>query len=158
MVRSIPEGYHAVTPVFVFQDARKAIDFYKKAFGAIEKFVMPGPNGKGITHAELKIGDSIIMLGEENPQHECKSAASMGGSPISFFLYVQDVDTAFKKAEAAGAKSLMNVQDMFWGDRVGTLKDPFGYSWSLATHTKDLTPEEIEKGAKAFYAHSEAKK
>ena len=136
MIKAIPEGYHSITPMFVFQDARKAIEFYKKAFGATEKFVMQAPNGKGITHAELKIGDSNIMLGEENLQKEYKSAASMGGSPISLYLYVQDVDAAFKKAEAAGAIPQMKVQDMFWGDRIGSLKDPFGYTWTLASILK----------------------
>jgi uncharacterized glyoxalase superfamily protein PhnB len=148
MVKPIPEGYHTVTPMFVFKEAQKAIDFYKKALGAIEKFVMPGPNGKGIMHAELKIGDSNIMLGEENPDYPCKSAETLGESPISLFLYVKDADAAFKKAVDAGATAKMPVQDMFWGDRMGTVQDPFGYSWSFATHTKDLTPDQISKGAK----------
>jgi PhnB protein len=160
MAKSIPDGYHSVTPMFVFKDVRKAIDFYKKAFGATEKFVMPGPNGKGVMHAELKIGDSIIMMGEESTstQHQCKSAESFGGSPISVYLYVKDADAAFKKAIEAGATSKMPVQEMFWGDRMGAVSDPFGYSWSLATHTKDLSPKEIEEGAKAAFAQKTAKK
>jgi uncharacterized glyoxalase superfamily protein PhnB len=152
MKKSIPEGFHSVTPVFVVKDARKAIEFYKRAFGAEELFVMPGPNGKGVMHAEVKIGNSILMMGEENPQEPCKSAETMGGSPVSFYMYVENADEAFRKALAAGAEFRMSVEDMFWGDRAGTVLDPFGYSWTLATHIKDPTPEEIQEGAKAFFA------
>ncbi|MBP1716698.1 MAG: Glyoxalase/bleomycin resistance protein/dioxygenase [Deltaproteobacteria bacterium] len=152
MKKSIPEGFHSVTPVFVVKDARKAIEFYKRAFGAEELFVMPGPNGKGVMHAEVKIGNSILMMGEENPQEPCKSAETMGGSPVSFYMYVENADEAFRKALAAGAEIRMSVEDMFWGDRAGTVLDPFGYSWTLATHIKDPTPEEIQEGAKAFFA------
>ncbi|MFH1115414.1 MAG: VOC family protein [Pseudomonadota bacterium] len=152
MTKAIPEGYHSVTPMLMFKDARKAIEFYKRAFGAIERFAMPGPDGKGVMHAELQIGDSIIMMGEENPSETCKSAETIGGSPISFYIYVEDVDEAFPRAVAAGSETKMPVRDMFWGDRVGTVQDPFGYSWSLAAHTKELTPEEIEEGAKAWFA------
>ena len=152
MPKAIPEGYQSVTPMVVVKDARKAIEFYKRAFGAQEQFVMPGLDGKGVMHAELRIGDSIIMMGEENPQHSCQSAETLGGSPVSFYLYVEKVDEAFGVAVAAGAEVRMPVQDMFWGDRMGTLKDPFGYSWSLASHVRDLTPEEIQEGAKAFCA------
>jgi uncharacterized glyoxalase superfamily protein PhnB len=152
MVKAIPEGFHSVTPMFMFKDARKAIEFYKRAFGAKERFAMPGPDGKGVMHAELLIGDSIIMMGEENPEEACKSAETMGGSPVSFYIYVEDADEAFRRALDAGSETKMLVQDMFWGDRVGTVQDPFGYSWSLAAHTKELTPEEIEEGAKAWFA------
>ena len=152
MAKAIPEGYQSVTPFFMFKDAREAIEFYKKAFGATERFVMPGPDGKGVMHAELQIGDSIIMMGEENPNEPCKSAETIGGSPVSFYLYVENVDDAFRRALKAGSESRMPVEDMFWGDRVGTVQDPFGYSWSLATHTKDLTEEEIQKGAEAWFA------
>ena len=152
MIKAIPEGYHSVTPMLVFKDARKAIEFYKKAFGAQERFVLPGPDGKGVMHAEVQIGSSIIMMGEENPQYPCKSAETMGGSPVSFYIYLENVDEAFKIALAAGAELRMPVADMFWGDRMGTVQDPFGYTWSLASHTKDLTPEEIQEGAKAFFA------
>lgn len=152
MVQPIPEGYQSLTPMFVFKDARKAIDFYKRAFGAEERFVMPGPDGKGVMHAELRIGTSIIMMGEENPQYPCKSAETLGESPISFYIYVGDVDGAFKVAVEAGALVRMPVEDMFWGDRMGTVQDPFGYSWSLASHTRDLSPEEIQEGAKAACA------
>jgi uncharacterized glyoxalase superfamily protein PhnB len=155
MKKAIPEGFHSVTPMFLFKDARKAIEFYKRAFGAQELFVMPGPGGKGVMHAEMRIGDSILMMGEENPRQSCKSAESLGGSPVSFYIYVENVDEAFRVAVAAGAESLMPVQEMFWGDRMGTVRDPFGYSWSLATRTRDLTPEEIRKGAQAASARME---
>lgn len=152
MTKAIPEGYQTVTPMFIFKDARKAMEFYKRAFGAEERYVMPGPDGKGVMHAELRIGNSIVMMGEEHPQESCKSAETMGGSPVSFYIYLENVDEAFGRALAAGAKTTMPVDDMFWGDRAGTVQDPFGYSWTLATHTKDLTPKEIQQGAQAFFA------
>ncbi|HBG07527.1 MAG: glyoxalase [Geobacteraceae bacterium GWC2_58_44] len=151
MANPIPEGFHSVTPMFMFKDARKAIEFYKMAFGAQERYAMPGPDGKGVMHAEVMVGDSIIMMGDENPQQPGKSAESMGGSPVSFYLYVENVDAAFRRAVEAGATSQMPVQDMFWGDRVGSVQDPFGYSWMIGTHTKDLTSEEIAEGAKAAF-------
>ncbi len=151
MTKPIPEGFHSVTPMCVVKDARKAIEFYKRAFGAEELFAMPGPDGRGVMHAEVRIGDSIIMMGEENPQEACKSAETMGGSPVSFYIYVGNADAAFRRALEAGAESRMPVEEMFWGDRVGTVKDPFGYSWMLATHTKDLTAQEIRQGAQAFF-------
>jgi uncharacterized glyoxalase superfamily protein PhnB len=152
MAKPIPEGFHSVTPMFVFRDARTAIEFYKRAFGAEERFAMPGPDGKGIMHAELLIGDSIIMMGEENPGHSCKSAETMGSSPVNVYLYVENVDAAFTRAVEAGGTVQMPVQDMFWGDRAGSLTDPFGYNWMLATHNRDLTPEQIAEGAKAAFA------
>jgi uncharacterized glyoxalase superfamily protein PhnB len=152
MTKTIPEEYHSVTSMLVVKDARKAIDFYKQALGARERLVMPGPDGKGVMHAEIRIGDSIIMMSEENPHYPCKSAETFGGSPVSFYLYLENVDEAFKIALAAGAEVCMPVQEMFWGDRVGTVIDPFGYSWSLATHTRDLTQEEIQQGAQAAFA------
>ena len=151
-VKPIPEGYHTISPMLVLRDARKAIEFYKKAFDAKELFAMPGPNGRGVAHAELIIGDSKFMLSDENPQQHTKGVESIGASPVSFYLYVQNVDAFFKKAVGAGAKSEMPVQDMFWGDRAGTLKDPFGFTWMIATHKKDLSTEEIKKGAEAAYA------
>jgi uncharacterized glyoxalase superfamily protein PhnB len=141
----------------MFKDARKAIDFYKRAFDAQERFAMPGPDGKGVMHAEVLIGDSIIMMGEENPHEPCKSAETIGGSPVSFYIYLDNVDEAFRAALAAGAETRMPVEDMFWGDRVGTVQDPFGYSWSLATHIKDLTPQEIQQGAQAAFARMSEK-
>lgn len=152
MTKAIPEGFHSVTPMVMFKDARKALEFYKRAFGAQELFAMPGPDGKGVMHAELRIGDSIIMMGEENPHEPCKSAETIGGSPVSFYIYLENVDAAFRRAVEAGAETRMPVQEMFWGDRVGTVQDPFGYAWSLATHVKDLTPDEIRQGAQAAFA------
>ena len=152
MTRAIPEGFHSVTPMCMFKDARKAIEFYKRAFGAEELFAMPGTDSKGVMHAEVRIGDSIIMMGEENPQEACKSAETIGGSPVSFYIYVENADAAFQRAIEAGAESRMPVEDMFWGDRAGTVQDPFSYSWMLATHIKDLTMEKIQQGAQAFFA------
>jgi uncharacterized glyoxalase superfamily protein PhnB len=157
MTNPIPEGFHSLTPIFVFKDARKAIEFYKQAFGAEELFAMPGPDGKSVMHAELRIGNSIIMMGEENPHQPCKSAETSGGSPISLYLYLENVDEAFKKAVAAGAEVTMPVEEMFWGDRTGTVQDPFGYSWTLATRTRDLTPEELQAGAEAACAQMASK-
>ncbi len=157
MTKAIPEKFHSVTPIFMFKDARKAIEFYKRAFGAQERYAMPGPDGKGVMHAEILIGDSVIMMGEENPQQSCKSAETIGSSPVSFYIYLENVDEAFKTALATGAKALMPVQEMFWGDRAGMVQDPFGYSWWLATHTRDLTPEEIREGAQAAFAQMEKK-
>lgn len=155
MTKPIPEGYHSLTPMFVFKNTRKAIDFYQRAFGAQVNYVMPGPDGNGVMHAEVRIGNSIIMMGDEHPQEPCKSAETIGGSPVSFYLYREDVDEAFRVAVDAGAEVRMPVEEMFWGDRMGTVQDPFGYSWSLATHTRDLTPEEIAQGAQAFFARME---
>lgn len=157
MTKAIPKEFHTVTPIFMFKDARKAIEFYKRAFGAQERYAMPGPDGKGVMHAEILIGDSVIMMGEENPQQPCKSAETIGSSPVSFYIYLDNVDEAFKTALAAGAKALMPVQEMFWGDRAGMVQDPFGYSWWLATHTRDLSPEEISEGARAAFAQMEKK-
>lgn len=155
MTKTIPEGYQSVTPMCLFKDARKAIDFYQRAFGAVARFVLPGPDGTGVMHAELLIGNSIIMMGEENPEQPCKSAETFGGSPVTFYIYLDNVDAAYQQATVAGAKVCMPVQEMFWGDRVGTVEDPFGYSWSLATHIKDPTPEEIRQGAEAMFAGRE---
>lgn len=152
MTKAIPDGYHSVSPMFMFRDARKAIDFYKRAFAAQERYVMPGPDGKGVMHAEMMIGNSIIMMGEEHPNESCRSAETMGGSPVSFYIYLENVDEAFGRAVAAGATVRMPLDEMFWGDRAGTVQDPFGYSWTLASHTRDLTPEEIRQGAEAFFA------
>ncbi len=157
MAKPIPEGYHTFTPMFVFKDTRKAIEFYKKAFAAKEQNVMPGPEGKGVMHAELLVGDSKIMMGDENPQQSCRSAETLGGSPVSAYLYVENVDAAFSRAVEAGATVQMPVQDMFWGDRVGSVKDPFGYSWMFGTHIKDVSPDEMKKGAEAACAQMSGK-
>ncbi len=154
MANPIPNGYHTVTPSFTFKDAKKAIEFYKNAFSAKVVDLLPHPSGQGIMHATLQIGDSIVMMGDENPGAEnCgKSAEALGGSPISLYLYVANVDAAFTQAVGAGAAATMPVADMFWGDRVGQIKDPFGYLWMIATHKQDLTNDEIQKGAEAFFA------
>ena len=153
MVRPIPAGYHTVTPSFTFKSSEKAIEFYKKAFGAELIDALPNPSGHGIMHATLQIGDSIIMLGDEMPCAEncSRSAETLGNSPISFYLYVPSVDTAFERAVAAGGTAIMPVADMFWGDRVGQIRDPFGYSWMLATHKQELSQEAIRQGAAAFF-------
>jgi len=150
-VRAIPAGYHTITPAVVVGDARKAVEFYKKAFGAQQLMLVPGSDGK-IMHAEVKIGDSIVMLSEEQEGTPCKSAAALGGSPVSFYVYVDDVDAAWKRAVDAGAKTKYPLTDMFWGDRTGCLEDPFGQGWTLAQRTKNLTPEEIKTGQEEFCA------
>ena len=147
-VQAIPQGYHTVTPYLVVDDASKAIDFYKRAFDAKEKSRMEGPSGK-IGHAELQIGDSMIMLADENPQMEAKAPRSLNGTTAGLFIYVKDVDAAFNRAVSAGAKVTTPVADMFWGDRYGKLTDPFGHSWSLATHKEDVAPEEMKKRMQA---------
>ena len=146
-VKAIPTGFHTLTPHLVVKGASRAIDFYKKAFGAQEIGRMPGPDGNTIMHADLKIGDSHVFLVDEMPQMGCRGPESIGATPVTIHMYVEDVDAAFGKAVAAGAKVRMPVADMFWGDRYGILTDPFGHSWSLATHKEDLTPEEIGKRA-----------
>lgn len=155
MTKPIPDGYHAVTSSLTFKNTKKAIEFYKKAFGAVVSDLFPSPSGDGIMHATMKIGDTILMMGDENAG--CKSAETLGSSPVSLYLYVQNADAAFKQAVAAGATVTMPVSEMFWGDRAGHLKDPFGYSWMIATHTRDLSKEEVKKGAEAFFAQMSKK-
>ena len=141
--KAVPEGYSTVTPSLIQRDCTKAIDYYKKALGAVERMRMPGPDGK-IMHAELQIGTSIVMMNDE--MMGMKSAESLGATPVSFYLYVDDCDAALQKAISAGGKEVMPASDMFWGDRMGQFADPFGYRWTLATHVKDMTPEEMKKG------------
>jgi uncharacterized glyoxalase superfamily protein PhnB len=141
--RPIPEGYHTITPHLVVRDAAAAIEFYKKAFGATERGRMPGPDGKTIIHAELRIGDSPLFLMDEVPAMGSKSPLALGGSPFVIHLYVENVDAAFERATKAGATVEMPVADQFWGDRYGMVADPFGHHWSLATHKEDLTPQEM---------------
>jgi len=144
-VRAVPEGYHTVTPYLVQSDAKKAIEFYKEAFGAETRVSMPGPNGR-IMHADLRIGDSTVFLADESPEMpDTKSPQTAGCVTSSVFLYVPDVDAVVKKAVAAGAKLIMPVNDMFWGDRFGQVADPFGHRWSIATHKEDLTPQEMDQ-------------
>ena len=144
-VKAIPDGYHSLTPYLTVRDAARAIEFYKQAFGAVEKGVMKGPDGK-IMHAELIIGDSIVMLADEFPEYGSMSPLSTGGSGMGLHIYVEDVDSAFDRAVKAGASVDMPVMDMFWGDRYGKLHDPFGHKWSIATHKADLSMEEMKKG------------
>src|SRR5262245_23827979 len=148
MTNPIPEGYHTVTPSFTFKDSKKAIEFYKKALGAKVIDLMPDPTGNRTMHATLQIGNSIVMMGDEMPGSEncSKSAETLGTCPISLYAYVEDADAVFKQALLAGAKQVMPVMDMFWGDRAGTVKDPFGYQWMIATHKQDLTKDQIQKG------------
>jgi PhnB protein len=145
-VRPIPEGYHTATPYLTVKDGARAIEFYKRAFGAQEKFRMAGPDGR-VAHAEIQIGNSIVMLGDEMPGSSCRSPQSLNGTTSGILLYVTDVDTAFNQAVQAGAKAEMPVQDMFWGDRYGRLVDPFGHSWSVATHKEDVAPADMQKRA-----------
>jgi PhnB protein len=147
----IPAGYHTITPHLVARDAGKAIDFYKRAFGAEELGRMPSPDGR-IMHAELKIGDSRLMIADEFPEHGCKGPLSLGGSAVTLHVYVENVDTFTQRAVGAGATVTMPVTDMFWGDRYGKLKDPFGHEWSVATHKEDLTPAEMQKRAAAMFS------
>ncbi len=150
-VKPIPEGHHTVTPYLALDDASAAIEFYKQAFGATETMRMDAPGGK-IGHAELEIGDSLIMLSDPFPQSTTRPPKELGGTTSGVFLYVEDVDSAFKRAIDAGATSSMEPTDMFWGDRFGSLIDPFGHNWSLATHKEDLTGEEIAERGKAAMA------
>jgi len=147
MAKPIPAGYHTITPYLTLDEATDAIEFYKDAFGAEELMRMEAPGGK-IGHAELKIGDSILMISDAFPQTTTKPPSELGGTTAGVFLYVEDVDSVVSRAVKAGAQVTQEVEDMFWGDRFGSVKDPFGHVWSIATHVKDLTPEEIAEGAK----------
>jgi len=143
-VKPIPEGYRTATPYLVVHDAAKAIDFYKRAFDAKEIMRMEGPPGK-IGHAEIRIGDSIVMLADEMPQMAAKAPQTLGGTTGGIFLYVTDVDAVYQNAIGAGAKAGTPPADMFWGDRFGQLTDPFGHSWSIATHKEDVAREDMKR-------------
>ena len=147
-VKAIPEGYHTVTPYLILSGAGDAIAFYKKALGAEEVMRLGGPGGK-IGHAEIKIGNSRIMLADEHPELQALSPRTVGGSPVSIHLYVENADAAVERAVAAGAKLVRPVADQFYGDRVGGIEDPFGYRWFIATHKEDLTMDEIHRRAAA---------
>jgi PhnB protein len=147
-VKAVPEGYHTASPYLVIRGAARALDFYKKGFGAVERFRMPGPGG-AIMHAEIQIGDSVIMLCDESPEMGGKSPQTLGGTACSVFLYVENVDSWFKRAVEAGATAQAPPADMFWGDRFCKLADPFGHEWGIATHTEDVPPEEMGKRAAA---------
>ena len=148
-VKFTPDGYHTATPYLIINGAAAAIDFYKKAFAATELFRMDAPGGK-IGHAEIQIGDSRIMLADEFPEMDARGPQSIGGTPVSIMLYVEDVDTVFNRAIAAGGKVKQSVQDKFYGDRSGNLVDPFGHVWTIATHKEDLSPSEVRKRAEAW--------
>ncbi len=149
--KPIPEGLSTLTPYLAVDDASKAIEYYKRAFGAKERTRMHGPDGK-IGHAELEIGDARFMLADPFPQSSTTSPKELGGTSASVFMYVEDVDATVEKAVEEGATVTMEVADQFWGDRFGTITDPFGHVWSIATHIEDLTPEEIEERGKAAFA------
>jgi uncharacterized glyoxalase superfamily protein PhnB len=148
-VKAIPEGYHTLTPSMTVRNAERAVEFYKQASGAVEKGVMKGPDGK-VMHAELRIGDSLFMLADEFPQFGSLSPQTIGGTGTGLHIYVEDVDSAFDRAIKAGATVEMPVSEMFWGDRFGKLVDPFGHKWSIATHTRDMSAEEIEEAQSEF--------
>lgn len=150
--KPVPEGYRTVTPYLTIKNAGEAIDFYRRAFGAEEIVRMPGPDGRSVMHAELRIGDSMLMIADEWPTGDCKSPKTLGGTSVNIFLYVPNVDATFQKAVAAGANASMPPTDMFWGDRYSKVVDPYGHSWGIATHKLDMTPEEIQKGQKEFMA------
>ncbi len=151
MTKPVPDGYHTVTPYLTVENASDAIEFYKRAFGAEETVRMGAPDGR-IGHAELQIGDSRVMLSDPFPGSTVRPPTERGGPTASVFLYVEDVDAAFQRAVDAGAIVEMALEDMFWGDRFGTVTDPFGHVWSMASHVEDLSSEEIEERAKAAMA------
>ena len=144
-VKPIPDGYHTVTPYLIVKDAARALEFYKKAFSATEVMRLAhGPDGR-IGHAEIRLGDSVVMLADEHPEMGARSPQTIGGSPVSLCLYVHDVDALANQAVAAGAKVVRPVQDQFYGDRSGTFADPFGHVWTIATHKEDVAPEEMRR-------------
>jgi PhnB protein len=148
-VKPIPEQYGSITPYLVVKGADRAIAFYKQVLGATEVFRLTGPDGK-VGHAEIKLGDSILMLADENPERGARGPQTLGGTPVSLLLYVEDVDERFRRAVDAGAKVVQAVQDQFYGDRSGTLEDPFGHVWTIATHKEDVSPEEMNRRMEAM--------
>jgi PhnB protein len=156
-VKTIPSGFHTITPGFCVRGAAEAIGFYQRAFGAKERMRLMKPDGTTLAHAELMIGDSVFMLGEEDAAMGAPSAQTLGGSPVNFYIYVGNVDAAVERALAAGGKPLMPVSDMFWGDRIGGVTDPYGQKWTLATHKEEVAPREMAKRAQAFYAQAAGK-
>lgn len=155
MAKPIPDGYHSLTPNLIVGDGKKAIDFYKKALGAKEISTMRCPESGKVLHSELEIGDSRFMLGEEMAERGCFSPRHYRGTPVSMYLYVKDCDRIFDQAVKAGANPVMPVADMFWGDRCGTLKDPFGHQWSIATHKNDLTVDEVKDAMRQWMTQTE---
>jgi len=157
-VKGMRKGFHAITPGLVVKGADRAIEFYKKAFGAEESVRMSGPDGRSIMHAELRIGDSIFFVGEENPEMGALSPQTIGGTPVTMNLYVTDADAVFKRAVDAGAQVKMPVADMFWGDRYGKIIDPFGHGWGIGTPKEELTPDEMRQRSKEFFAKMASQK
>ncbi len=151
-VKPIPDGCNSVNAYLVLKDVNKAIEFYQKAFGGTGGACMTTPDGKSVVHAEVKIGNSTIMLSEENPEWGMTSAETMGGSPVSLHLYVEDVDGVFARAIKAGCTEIAPLMDAFWGDRYGKLVDPFGYQWGIATHIEDVSDEEVKKRGEKWFA------
>ncbi len=156
-VKPVPEGYTTITPSLTVRDCAAAMAFYQKAFGAEEKMRMTLPGGK-VVHAEMRIGTAVIMLADEIPGMANRSPQAIGGSPVAFYLYVQDVDAAWKRALGAGAQATFPVDTMFWGDRMGVVLDPYGLSWTLAQHVRDVGPEEMARGQAEFLARMEGKR
>jgi PhnB protein len=152
-VKRVPEGYHTVSPYLIVSGAARAIDFYKRAFGATERMRFPTPDGK-IAHAELQIGDSVVMLADEAPEMGFCAPPEPGKSPVTLAMYVEDVDAVFKQAIAAGAKEMRPLMNQFYGDRSGTMVDPFGHVWTVASHVEDVTPEEMERRMSAMESTS----
>jgi PhnB protein len=150
-VKAIPDGYHTVTPYLIIDGAAAAIDFYRRAFGAVEVVRMADANGR-LMHAEIRIGDCMVMMADEHHEMGNRGPATLGGTTVSLVLYVPDVDAVFDRAIRAGGKSLRPVTDQFYGDRMGTLEDPFGHVWTVGTHTEDLSPEEMKKRMAAAHA------
>jgi PhnB protein len=150
MAQAIPQGYATATPYLIVKGAAEAIEFYKRAFDATEMFRMADPGG-GVAHAEIKIGNSVIMLADEHPEMGYRGPRALGGSAVSIMLYVDDVDTVFSRAVKAGAKSQRAVANQFYGDRSGTLEDPFGHVWTVSTHVEDIAPEEMKRRAEAAF-------
>jgi uncharacterized glyoxalase superfamily protein PhnB len=148
-VKAIPEGMHSVTPHLICAGAANAIEFYKKAFGAEEGGRMPGPDGK-LMHAMIRIGGSPVMLVDEMPEWGALGPKALKGSPVTIHLYVENADAVFERAIKAGAKAVMPIADQFWGDRYGKLEDPFGHHWSVATHVRDVSPEEMQKAMRSM--------
>jgi PhnB protein len=148
-VKPIPDGYHSVTPYLICKGAAQAIEFYKRAFGATEIMRMPGPDGR-LGHAEVRIGDSAVMLADEFPEMDVRGPQSLGGTSVSLLIYVPDVDTAFPRAIKAGGKEVRPLTDQFYGDRSGTLEDPFGHKWTIATHKEDVPPQEMQRRHEEF--------
>lgn len=148
-VKPVPKGYHNVTPYLIVNGAERALDFYKRVFGATERMRMAGPNGK-VGHAEIGIGDSVIMLADEHPEMGARAPGAFGGAAVSIMLYVDDVDATVKNAVAQGAKVVRAIEDKFYGDRTGTIEDPFGHQWHVGTHKEDVPPDEMQRRAAAM--------